>query len=73
MIKKLIPAILLAFTASFGFAQQSKIPFEGYNVPEGLPEEYVRGLVQDDKGFIWFGTDAGVSRFDGVNFKNFKF
>jgi signal transduction histidine kinase/ligand-binding sensor domain-containing protein len=72
MIKKLTFAILLALTASICFAQQNKIPFEGYNVTEGLPEEFVRGLVQDDKGFIWFGTQNGLVKYDGYQFKVYR-
>jgi ligand-binding sensor domain-containing protein/signal transduction histidine kinase len=35
---------------------------------QGLPENYVRGLAQTRNGYIWLASDAGVSRFDGVNF-----
>ena len=54
------------------FAQPPKIAFEKYNVAEGLPEEFVRDLVQDDKGFIWFGTQNGLVKYDGYKFKVFK-
>jgi ligand-binding sensor domain-containing protein len=27
--------------------------------------------AQDKEGFMWFGTESGLSRFDGVHFKNF--
>ncbi len=69
MIKKLKFTILLALTASIAFAQPNKIRFETYNVAEGLPEEFVRGLVQDNKGFIWFGTQNGLVKYDGYQFK----
>lgn len=39
---------------------------------EGLPSNSVYDIMQDEKGFIWFATDEGVSRFDGRNFKTFK-
>ncbi|HEY5689867.1 MAG TPA: two-component regulator propeller domain-containing protein [Cyclobacteriaceae bacterium] len=72
MIKKLSFTLLLALTASICFAQKNKIPFEAYNVAEGLPEEFVRGLVQDDKGFIWFGTQNGLVKYDGYQFKVYR-
>ena len=72
MIKKLTFTLLFALTASICLAQQSKIPFERYNVAEGLPEEFVRGLVQDDQGFIWFGTQGGLVKYDGYHFKVYK-
>lgn len=38
----------------------------------GLPSNYVYAAVQDKKGYIWFATDNGVSRFDGKRFRNFS-
>ncbi|MCB9289743.1 MAG: hypothetical protein H6560_20735 [Lewinellaceae bacterium] len=31
----------------------------------------VHCILQDSEGYIWFGTDNGVSRFDGYTFRNF--
>lgn len=45
--------------------------FVNYTVRDGLPSNAVYCAVQDNRGFIWFGTGAGLSRFDGVEFKNF--
>ena len=42
-----------------------------YDVKEGLPSSVVYACAQDKDGFMWFGTEAGLSRFDGTNFKNF--
>jgi|GEM_PF-5740726 len=36
---------------------------------EGLPSMTIYNLLQDSRGFMWFGTEAGVCRFDGRNFK----
>ena len=35
---------------------------------EGLPDDYVPGLMQDNAGAMWFATGGGVTRFDGLNF-----
>lgn len=40
-----------------------------YTVNDGLPSAVVYCAVQDDKGFMWFGTDKGLVRFDGTRFK----
>ena len=37
----------------------------------GLPSNAVRNIVQDDNGFIWFGTDNGLCRYDGYNVQTF--
>jgi len=42
-----------------------------YNVKDGLGSSTVYDLCQDSEGFMWFATDAGVSRFDGTHFKNY--
>ena len=36
-----------------------------------LPSDRVSKIVQDRKGFIWFGTSSGLSRFDGIRFRNY--
>ena len=42
-----------------------------YTTNDGLPSSNIYPMIQDKDGFIWFGTDVGVTRFDGKNFKNF--
>ncbi len=37
----------------------------------GLSYDAVTEIIQDRKGFLWFGTMSGVSRFDGVSFKSY--
>ncbi len=40
-----------------------------YNIPN-LPSKNVRVVFQDDDGWMWFGTDKGIARFNGVDFKS---
>jgi ligand-binding sensor domain-containing protein len=40
-----------------------------WSVEAGLPQISVTAIVQDDQGFIWLGTQNGLARFDGLNFK----
>jgi len=42
-----------------------------YTRNEGLPSIALYKMIQDKDGFIWFGSDAGVTRFDGKSFINF--
>ncbi|RLD69294.1 MAG: hypothetical protein DRI95_00540 [Bacteroidetes bacterium] len=46
--------------------------FDNYNVKEGLAQSKVFYTHQDSKGYLWLGTEAGVSRFDGINFVNYN-
>jgi two-component sensor histidine kinase len=43
-----------------------------YTTFDGLPSNSVRYIYQDSKKFIWFATDAGVSRYDGTSFTNYR-
>ena len=42
-----------------------------YGVSDGLPSGVVYCALQDQKGYMWFGTDKGLVRFDGTMFKVF--
>ncbi len=49
-------------------------PYEGLNfstlgVKNGVYDNYIHDLLQDDYGFMWFITTNGLSRYDGYNFK----
>lgn len=44
----------------------------GYDESEGLASKYVRCMIQDKKGMLWFGTIEGLSSFDGYRFKMFN-
>ena len=37
----------------------------------GLCQDSVMAIAQTQEGYLWLGTEAGLSRFDGVRFKNF--
>ena len=45
--------------------------FKHYQVENGLSNNSVYCSVQDQKGFLWFGTKDGLNRFDGYHFKQF--
>jgi ligand-binding sensor domain-containing protein/signal transduction histidine kinase len=39
---------------------------------QGLSQQRVMHIVQDDRGFLWFGTQYGLNRYDGYRFRVFK-
>ena len=45
--------------------------FQKYGLKEGLSSTRVYTTIEDDFGFLWIATDAGVDRFDGANFKHY--
>lgn len=42
--------------------------FRHYNIENGISSNNISSILQDQKGFIWIGTDYGLSRFDGNQF-----
>ncbi|MEJ2049269.1 MAG: two-component regulator propeller domain-containing protein, partial [Calditrichota bacterium] len=51
---------------------QSNIKFNHLTVEDGLSQSSVTCILQDGKGFMWFGTQDGLNRYDGYSFKIFK-
>jgi len=55
---------------STGFSQSGKFQlFDFYHNMNGLSQGTVNTMVQDKYGYMWLGTQDGLNRFDGVNFK----
>ena len=52
-------------------AHAQRLPFQRYNVDDGLAHSRVTSIHQDRKGYLWFGTWEGLSRFDGYRFTNY--
>ena len=48
-----------------------QLHFEHYGTTHGLPSPEVHCILEDSRGYMWFGTDNGASRFDGYRFENF--
>ena len=49
-------------------AFSARLPFTTYSVDEGLVQSVVYAVHQDRQGYLWAGTQAGLSRFDGQEF-----
>jgi ligand-binding sensor domain-containing protein len=69
MCYKIIVILLFVFYGLPIAAQQPLM--RHYTVLDGLPSNTIYDICQDNKGFIWIGTDLGISRFDGHHFENF--
>lgn len=74
------PLLILAFAlflrATLSFAQTQTRPadlrFTHYTDAHGLSQNTVLCALQDRRGFMWFGTQDGLNRFDGYTFRVFK-
>jgi len=64
-----LPVWLILFAALPVPAQ--RLSTRHYDVSDGLAHGHVKAIHQDRKGYIWFGTQEGLSRFDGYRFTNY--
>jgi ligand-binding sensor domain-containing protein len=55
-----------------GLSKAERLPLRAYTTQDGLGSDLVRRVLQDSRGYIWFGTRAGISRFDGYTFVNYR-
>lgn len=53
-------------------AQSSAVVFRNFSVNDGLSHNFVRGFLQDSRGFMWIATIDGLNKFDGYTFKTYK-
>lgn len=64
--------LLFLFGLLFPLSSSAQfLRYRNYDVDDGLPSSEVYDMLQDSRGFIWFATDMGVSRYDGYTFTTF--
>jgi signal transduction histidine kinase/ligand-binding sensor domain-containing protein/DNA-binding response OmpR family regulator len=70
----LLSSLLFLFISpkSFGIDVVNNLNFDFYSQEHGLSNNQIHCILQDKKGWMWFGTSQGVCRFDGFRFTVFK-
>ena len=71
---KLFFILLCLFQASHTSAQfspQYNFNYKTYNTLQGLTDNVILKTIKDKYGFLWVATHNGISRFDGLHFKNY--
>lgn len=76
--KKILFFLIISFSFKFSIAQHAKeeILYNKYravhwSIEEGLSQACATFMLKDVNGFLWIGTQGGLSRFDGSVFKNY--
>ncbi|PCJ66540.1 MAG: hypothetical protein COA58_07105 [Bacteroidetes bacterium] len=71
MIRTSLIFLICCFFVRISFGQTQSYSITGFGVDQGLDATTIYGIKQDERGFLWMGTDNGLYRFDGVNFKSY--
>src|SRR5689334_21650948 len=69
MIARIVILSMLYVVPFLGCTQV--YPIKKFSVHDGLSHSNVFRITQDKKGFLWFSTNYGFSRFDGNDFVNY--
>ena len=67
-------ATIAALACAFSCSAPATPPLsvQRYSLEEGLSQQDVTAIVQDNEGFMWFGTEDGLNRFDGYEFRQLR-
>src|SRR5438552_1281785 len=67
VMRRRLFTLLLAFVA---FVRAERLPLKLYTAADGLAHNSLNRIVRDSRGYLWFCTSEGLSRFDGFEFHN---
>lgn len=70
---RILLCILILFGKSAVFAQTNMYPFRTLTSDQGLIHNHINCALRDQYNYLWFGTESGLSRFDGMQFTNFRY
>src|SRR5438876_5897654 len=62
--------LLLTLLAAGCSLRGAQLPLHRYTTADGLASNTIHDIVADSRGFLWFATSEGLSRFDGYSFSN---
>src|SRR5438128_1993252 len=66
-----IVSVLGLMLSVWHIADSERLPVKTYTTADGLAHNVINKIVSDSRGFLWFCTEEGLSRFDGYSFTNF--
>ena len=67
-----VAVCVLTFWHAAVFSQTNKYHFTAITSKDGLSSNTVNAILKDHYGFIWFGTEDGLTKFDGLNYTVYR-
>lgn len=71
-LQPMVVALFLVFISIASVAQTSNIKFRHITNENGLSQNSVKSTLEDNLGFLWFGTNEGLNKYDGNSFHIYK-
>src|ERR1700758_3738086 len=71
-MKKCLLPLLLIVALQYAHAQTAHLSFDHLGVNQGLPDNNINAMKQDNQGYMWFATYNGMVRYDGYRLKVYK-
>ena len=76
--KKLITTTLVGITVltpinKLSYAQSKNLIFNNINIEQGISQSTIEAIFQDSEGYIWLGTNDGLNRYNGYEFKIYNY
>src|SRR5215510_2832194 len=68
--RRLALVLFISTTLASRTALAARLPLRQYTAADGLANNSVNHIASDHRGFLWFATSEGLSRFDGYSFTN---
>ena len=68
----LVVVIVLSLSEKV-YAKELNTEFEQVTVNDGLSQSCIFDIIQDSQGFMWFGTQDGLNKYDGYHFTTYKY
>ncbi|MBN2282119.1 MAG: PAS domain S-box protein [Candidatus Marinimicrobia bacterium] len=64
--------IFCSLLVLFNFLFSDNLDIRHYDIENGLPSNMINSIYQDIYGYVWIGTNKGLTRFDGIKFKSYN-
>ena len=76
--KKLITTTLVGITVltpinKLSYAQSKNLIFNNINIEQGISQSTIEAIFQDSEGYLWLGTNDGLNRYNGYEFKIYNY
>jgi ligand-binding sensor domain-containing protein/signal transduction histidine kinase len=72
-LMRVLPVLLMLVLCGASVKYHPRLDFERFTTERGLSQNVVEAIHFDRYGFIWFGSQDGLNRFDGFDFKTYYY